>query len=216
MRVRVKVCGITTAEAVGAAIDAGADAVGFVFAPSPRRLDPRRAADLAALVPPPVARVGVFRHPSPEDAAIARLVPLDVIQSDWPDLPVLRDAAPATSFVPVFRDSASIADEVAAFLVAHPGTRCILAEGPRSGVGIAPDWSRLAPIARRIRLILAGGLTPENVADAIRTVRPYAVDVSSGVESGRGVKDPVKIRAFLSAVRDAEPVGAPDSTDHRP
>ena len=79
-----------------------------------------------------------------------------------------------------------------------------MVEGPKSGTGVPTDWSVCSALTRRTRVILAGGLNPDNVAQAIRTVRPYAVDVSSGVESGPGVKDPIKIRDFIQAIRSAE------------
>ena len=207
MRTRIKICGVRTPDAVRAAVNAGADAVGFVFSDSPRRVRPREAAGLATLLPPFVARVAVFRHPDPtEVAATLLLFPADLVQTEagpaleagavdrarW--LPVLHDgpgrlAGPDGSGDPAGTDGTGFA--------------LLEAEG-RGGRGVRPDWERAAALARRLRLVLAGGLTPENVEEAIRRVRPWAVDVSSGVESEPGVKDPDRIEAFAAAVRRAD------------
>lgn len=198
MRVFVKICGLTTAEAVHAAIEAGADAVGFVFAPSPRRLAPEEAADLGAQVPPGILRVAVMRHPLPEEwdevAAIARP---DWLQTEARDFAALK-LPPGVGALPVYRDvpgmdTGALAREDRA-----------LFEAPASGAGQVPDWERARSLAPLTRLVLAGGLTPANVAEAIRRVRPWGVDVSSGVEESRGVKDPARIKAFVAAVRRAE------------
>jgi phosphoribosylanthranilate isomerase len=108
-------------------------------------------------------------------------------------------------FLPVVRDGLDAERAVESLASANPNRRVpVLFESVESGEGRQPDWDRAARLAQRVRLVLAGGLTAENVADAIARVRPYAVDVSTGVEARRGVKDPAKIVAFLSAVRDAE------------
>jgi phosphoribosylanthranilate isomerase len=150
--------------------------------------------------------VAVFRHPSPKDveSVLGRVRP-DVVQTE-PDPAVLAVVPPGISWLPVFHDRGSLVSDALDY-VGQPHNRAgaVLLEAPgRGGRGIAPDWSRAKELAANIPVILAGGLTPENVGDAIRLVRPYAVDVSSGVESSPGHKDPGRIRAFLRAVRQAE------------
>jgi phosphoribosylanthranilate isomerase len=198
MRVRVKICGLTSPDAVDAAVAAGADAVGFVLAESPRRVSPDVAARLAERVPPFVTRVAVFRHPSVEEIAAC----LDEFEPDLLQLePASMGVVPArqqSRVIPVLHDSDDLLDEIAG-----AGARVHL-EGPgRGGRGIPVDRTRAREAAGRCQLVLAGGLNPGNVADAIRDVRPFAVDVSSGVESAPGVKDPALIKEFIDAVRSA-------------
>ncbi len=198
MRVWVKICGLTSEAALHAAIEAGADAVGFVFAASPRRVLAREAARLAARVPAGILRVAVMRHPLPAqwDEVAAVLQP-DWLQTEAGDFALLR-LPPGVQKLPVYRD---VADLDSAALGREDRA---LFEAPASGTGEAPDWDRAARLAPLTRLVLAGGLTPENVGEAIRRVRPWGVDVSSGVESALGIKDPAKIAAFIAAVRRAE------------
>lgn len=198
MRVWVKICGLTNAESLQAAIEAGADAVGFVFVASPRRLLPGAAARLVAQVPPGILRVAVMRHPLPgEWDEVARVVRPDWLQTEAGDFRTLQ-LPPGIEALPVYRDLPGL-DSAA--LGREPRA---LFEAPASGTGEAPDWDRAARLAPLTRLVLAGGLTPENVGEAIRRVRPWGVDVSSGVESTRGIKDPERVRAFIAAVRRAE------------
>lgn len=197
-RIFVKICGLTTEDALRAAIEAGADAVGFVFAASPRRLTPQQAADLSGAVPPGIVRVAVMRHPlAGEWTEIAGLVRPDWLQTDVQDFAVLR-LPPGVEALPVYRDV--------------PGLDCsgmaredrALFEAGASGTGSLPDWNRARECATLTRLVLAGGLHPGNVGEAIRRVRPWGVDVSSGVETRPGLKDPERIAAFITAVRRAE------------
>ena len=221
MRVRVKICGITEPGALAAAVDAGADAVGFVMATSERRIEPTLAAELARDLPPFMTSVAVFRYPTvPELQSMAARFEPHLIQAE-PGRDVLNEVH-RSRLLPVFHDSDSLTTRVGQYFEVHTGARTILLEGPgRGGRGVRPDWARASRATQHGRLILAGGLTPENVGDAIRAVRPYGVDVSSGVESSRGVKDPALILAFLQAVREAE-AGleedgpALDSTSERP
>lgn len=198
MRIFVKICGLRTPEMVRWAVEAGADAVGFVLAESPRRVTTGEAAALAALVPPGILRVAVLRHPAPAEwQAVVEQVRPDWIQTDAADLAGLPKP-PGVGILPVYRDvpgldSGPLAREDRA-----------LFEAAASGVGLSPDWDRARQLAGLTRLVLAGGLDPGNVAEAIRRVRPWGVDVSSGVESARGIKDPARIRAFIAAVRGAE------------
>jgi phosphoribosylanthranilate isomerase len=194
----VKICGLKTERAVAAAVAAGADAVGFVFAESPRRVTPARAMDLCRDLPPIIMKVAVMRHPAPGDwEAVWSGFDPDWLQTDAVDLPALALPEPVTA-LPVYRDHPAL-DEAAA-----AGADLLLFEAAVSGQGLRADWDRAARLASRTRVILAGGLTPENVGEAIRRVRPFGVDVSSGVESRPGVKDPARIEDFVAAVREAE------------
>jgi len=187
----VKICGITSTEAAEAAVEAGADAVGFVFAESPREVTPERALELAAAVPRTVKRVAVLRHPP---RALWQRV-LEVFEPDWlqtdaEDLAEIELPRNCTA-LPVYRDGRA----------PNTAPTRLLFEGAKSGSGRTADWDAARALAARCELILAGGLDAANVADAIRTVRPWGVDVSSGVERRHGEKDPQKIREFIARVR---------------
>lgn len=188
----VKVCGLTDAAAVAAAIEAGVDAVGFVFAPSKRRVTPSQAAELARAVPANIERAAVMQHPTQQlvDEVLAVFRP-DVLQTDWEDLATLQLPA-QLRVVSVLRAGR----ELPAQLMSR-----FLFEGERSGTGETADWSRAAQLVSRGELILAGGLNAANVAEAVRRVRPFGVDVSSGVEATPGVKDPAKIFEFVRIAR---------------
>ena len=191
-----KGCGLRSASDVEASVDAGADAVGLVFHPaSPRHLTIAEAREVASAVPPGVARVAVFLRPDPSEvAAIVRAVSPDFVQADRASLAALGPDVAART-LPVLRDAEPVVD---------PLPPLLLYEGAHSGAGQRADWSRAAALAGRTRLVLAGGLDARCVGDAIRTVRPYGVDVSSGVEATRGVKDPGMIHEFVEAARSAE------------
>ena len=193
----VKICGLRTEEHVQAAIAAGADAVGFVFAESVRRVDPSQAAAIANTVPDTVKKVAVMLHPSnAEWQTVLREFSPDVLQTDADDFADL-DVPGTIERWPVYREGNGVTDTL--FLA---GT--FLYEGAKSGQGQTVDWSRAADIAKRGNMILAGGLGAANVAEAIATVRPFGVDVSSAVESAPGTKDPVLIVEFIKAARAAE------------
>jgi phosphoribosylanthranilate isomerase len=197
MTIWVKICGLRSPDAVAAAVAAGADAVGFVFhASSPRHVEPAAAAALARAVPPGVLKVAVTRHPTQSeiDAIIADFRP-DALQTDAADLAALSLPA-ALGCLPVLRTGAMLP-------AALPG-RCLY-ESADSGCGTSADWQQARALARRTELVLAGGLTAANVAAAIAAVRPFGVDVSSGVESAPGRKDSGKIRDFIAAARAAAP-----------
>jgi len=191
----VKVCGLTTPDAVAAAVDAGVNAVGFVFAESKRRVAALQAAELARAVPRNVLRVAVMLHPSQAelDEVWSQFRP-DVLQTDVNDLAALR-VPTELRVTPVFRAGR----ELPATLPPR-----LLFEGPLSGTGETTDWSAAASLAARTQLILAGGLSPANVAKAISIARPFGVDVSSGVEARPGVKDPQKIYDFVRNARAAD------------
>jgi phosphoribosylanthranilate isomerase len=199
--VRLKICGLTREADVGAAVAAGADAIGFVLWPdSPRAVSAARAAALGRLLPPWTARVGVMVAPSPDDAAAAvRDARLTALQ-----LHGVLDVAPYADLgVPLVLVRAL---DVAEAEPTPPGATLMLdAHDPvrHGGTGRTIDWSRAAAIAAREPIVLAGGLTADNVAEAVTRVRPYGVDVSSGVEDTPGLKSSSRIAAFADALRRA-------------
>jgi len=192
----IKICGLRTADAVEAAAAAGANAVGFVFhEASPRNLALDAARELQRAVPRGIDRVAVFLHPSQAlvDAVLESVAP-DWLQADADDLATLRLPA-AQRLLPVLRSGRRMPEALPA--------RCLF-ESARSGMGERADWTAAARLARATQLVLAGGLHPANVAKAVRDVRPFGVDVSSGVERERGVKDAALIGEFIRAARAAE------------
>lgn len=190
----VKICGMTTPEAVEAAIAARVDAIGFVFSPSPRRLTPTEAARLASPARGRLSCIAVTQHPSQQllDEIVAAFKP-DVWQSDAEDGPSLQ-APEGLAVLPVLRSGRAAPQRLPAR---------VLYEGPHSGTGVACDWSGALALAGRTELVLAGGLTAATVGAAIEAVGPFGVDVSSGVEKRRGVKSPEKILQFAEAARSA-------------
>lgn len=192
----IKICGMTTPEAVAAAVDAGADAIGFIFAKSPRRLTPQAAAELARPARGQVRCVAVTRHPSQAlvEEICAVLSP-DILQTDATDLAALHLPA-SLERLPVLRAGSALPPQLPAR---------VLFEGPVSGSGVAADWEAARSLARRTELVLAGGLNAANVAAAIARVCPFGVDVSSGVETRPGVKSPAAIVEFVAAARAAVP-----------
>ena len=203
----VKICGLTNELHVQVAVEAGADAVGFVFADSVRRVEPLQAARIASLVPETVKRVAVMLHPSNEEwqAVFRDFVP-DVLQTDVADFKNL-DVPNSVESWPVYREGNTVPDTVLpggnrVSGIVFSGT--YLYEGARSGSGETVDWSRAAERAKVGNMILAGGLSVGNVAEAISIVRPFGVDVSSAVESAPGEKDSQLIREFIIAAKAAE------------
>jgi phosphoribosylanthranilate isomerase len=194
----IKVCGLRTAQAIEAAAAAGADAVGFVFhAASPRHLDVAAASELASGVPRGMEKVAVFLHPSQAlvDAAVEAIGP-GWVQTDAEDFAMLT-LGPGQKPLPVHRTRRTVAPRTVS-----PAGR-FLVESARSGAGEVADWRAAALLASHGELVLAGGLTTANVGEAIAVVRPFGIDVSSGVESSRGVKDARMILEFVSAARAA-------------
>jgi len=210
MRIRVKICGITRAEDARVAVDAGADALGFVFvSASPRCVAPETAASIAEGLPPFVARVALLVDADPAVARdLLERTGMDTVQfhgDEPPDLcrsfrdrfrvvKALRVRGPETlEHIAAYRGSAD-AILLDAWVAGTPG-----------GTGKRFDWDLAAAAGQQgMPVVLAGGLTPENVASAIRQARPFAVDVSSGVEESPGRKDPSRVRAFLRAVAVAD------------
>ncbi|WP_446831135.1 phosphoribosylanthranilate isomerase [Candidatus Foliamicus sp.] len=198
MSLFVKICGVKTAEAVSAAATAGASAIGFNFyPPSPRCLAPQQAANLAEAVPEHILRVAVMLRPVQSDweKVFADFRP-DCLQADADSLARLM-LPPEIRTLPVYRDHEEFDPHTV-----PPASRCLF-EGARSGHGEQPSWERAARLARHAQVLLAGGLDPGNVGDAVRRVRPWGVDVASGVESAPGVKDSAAITAFVRAARSA-------------
>jgi phosphoribosylanthranilate isomerase len=190
----IKICGLTDEAAVSAALQAGVDAIGFVLSPSPRQLPAAQAARLAAPARGRALCIAVTRHPKQALLdEIARDFKPDGWQTDINDLSVLR-IPQLLPILPVLRSGSSA-------LESPP--RRFLYEGPASGQGVTSDWNEAARLATQSQLILAGGLTPDNVTAAIAAVRPFGVDVSSGVEERPGKKSPELIAAFVARARVA-------------
>lgn len=204
MRTRVKICGVTTPDDAAMIARLGADAVGVVFAESKRRVDVTRAREIGAALPLFVSLVGVFMdQPSQYVGEVADAVPLDFVQLHGTELPtdvtaigrrVIKrlNVRPGTTRDDVFRLASEYRDASAILL------------DPGAGDGKTFDWSIALGFAPSQRLIISGGLTPANVGEVVRLLRPMAVDVASGVERSPGVKDEAKVRAFLHAVRSAD------------
>jgi len=198
---KVKICGLKEQQHVRAAVEAGADAIGFVFAPSKRQISIEQAHQLAKDVPGEVLKIGVFVNPSVEELrAAVEGVPLDYVQFHGEETPefIHQQGYPAIKALSV-RDKEDVRAaanyNVDYYLFDAPGTDF------KGGSGHTFDWTllELAGISRD-KLILAGGLKAENIAEAVSLVSPYMVDVSSGVETD-GIKDEAKINAFIQAVK---------------
>ena len=216
----VKICGITNVEDAQAAVDAGADALGFVFAPSPRRISPHAAKGIIAALPRKVETVGVFVNQKAkvilETAEKARLTGVQLHGDESLDFAANLDANlgpnPTLRVIPVFpmRRIQEMAASGGAFVKLSGGLHTVLvdssARGKRGGSGQTWDWElgkALIEIFRHgVRIIVAGGLTPANVGDAILALRPWGVDVSSGVERQPGKKDHERVRAFVKAAKN--------------
>ena len=211
MRTRIKVCGITRSDDAWRAVELGVDALGFVFWPgSPRCVSLRQAARIAGALPPFVATVGVFvNQPLDEIRTVAAGVGLSAIQLHGDEPPGAWGSVPGRCIKAVGVgsgfDPAGVAAWPAAIwplLDAHDPAR-------RGGTGRAVDWDIAAEVSRTRRIILAGGLDASNIGEAIARVRPFAVDVASGVEREPGIKDPDRLRAFVERVAAADAAQVP-------
>jgi phosphoribosylanthranilate isomerase len=202
---RVKICGVTTVEDALLAAELGAAAIGLVFWPgSPRLVEIKEAKAIVAVLPPFVAAVGVFVDQPEHAAYLAREIGLSAVQFHGDEPPDSYRGFPVRVIkaVPVRDDTAA----EAAAAVPSSATVLLDAHDPvrRGGTGRPIDWTIAARIARQRPVILSGGLTPANAAEAVAAVAPYAIDVSSGVEMVFGRKDPAKLRALFSALRAAD------------
>jgi phosphoribosylanthranilate isomerase len=201
----VKTCGITRPQDAERAVALGATAIGFIFWPSsPRRVDPETARAIGQLVPASVMKVGVFVDaPAEELARTVREAGLDAVQLHGSESPTIVRGLEAR----VIKAIALGSPDAEAQIVQWTGTTLLLdAHDPvrHGGTGRVVDWDRAAGLARHHKVILAGGLNPENVAEAVRRVRPAGIDVSSGVEQTPGVKDLVKLAALFEALAGVE------------
>ena len=205
MRTRIKICGITSVEDGLAAARAGADAIGFVFYPkSPRYVEPARAAEIARALPPFVDVVALFVNEAPETVrAVLATVPVNILQFHGDE-----DEAYCRQFDRPYYKAARMRPEfdLVQYAASFPTAQAILLDAFVEGYGGGGhtfDWS-LIPSGLSRPIVLSGGLTVDNVTEAVRCVRPPAVDVSSGVEISKGVKDHAKIAAFIAGVRNAD------------
>ncbi|MDR3686897.1 MAG: phosphoribosylanthranilate isomerase [Coriobacteriia bacterium] len=205
-RTRIKICGITNTHDAALAVAAGADAVGVIFAPSPRQVTVEQAVAALADVPPPVARVGVFVDPSAEQVARAvEACGLTAVQLSGHESPEVCDLVP----VPVLKAIHIGTDfplEMAEPYRGHAAALLLdtLVPGKAGGTSQAFNWLTLGVLPGWAPSFIAGGLKPDNIAACVAALRPFAVDVSSGVEASPGIKDPDKIVAFCAAVRGAD------------
>jgi phosphoribosylanthranilate isomerase len=204
-RPRVKVCGITRREDAALAVALGADALGFIFwSKSPRAIEPAVARAVHAALPPLVSRVGVFVNASPTDVA-------EVVRTAGHDVVQLHGDEPAESYAGVgarVMKVASLETEVdVARVIAWPEAVTPLVDAVdrerRGGTGRVADWVLAARVAAARPMLLAGGLNPANVGEALARVRPWGVDVSSGVEDAPGIKNPARLRAFFESLAAA-------------
>lgn len=204
-RTRIKICGLTREADVDAAVAAGADAIGFVlYPPSPRALTPDRAAALAQRLPPFVQPVLLFVNPEPDWLAAALVaVPGALLQFHGDETPA-QCVAPQRPYLRALRMAPGV--DLLDCARRFPGACALLLDAPVEGYGGGGkvfDWS-LIPAGVPCPVVLSGGLNPANVIDGIARVRPWAVDVSSGVERSKGVKDTALVRRFCEAVREAD------------
>jgi phosphoribosylanthranilate isomerase len=217
-RTRIKICGITREEDLRAAVDAGADALGFVFYPkSPRYLTPGQAARLAAALPPYVSAVALFVNPTAEEVqAVLDAAPVALVQFHGDETAgecARIAAAVRRPFVRAYRvkpdtSASDLLECEREYRAASPWFSGLLLDtyvDAYGGAGKVFDWS-LIPKELAPRVVLSGGLSVQNATDAVQRVRPFAVDISSGVEQQKGIKDARKIAAFIAAVRAADAI----------
>ena len=207
---RIKICGITRSEDALVCAQAGADAIGLVFyPPSPRHVVAAQAAVIARALPPFVTTVGLFVNPGAEQVeAVLSEVHLDMLQFHGDEPPEFC-ASFGVPYLKAIRVKAGV--DLVQCAIRYQAAKGLLldayVEGTPGGTGLSFDWE-LIPTELPLPVILSGGLQPANIVDAIRRVRPWAVDVSSGVEASKGIKDAAKISAFIEGVRKGcEPQG---------
>jgi phosphoribosylanthranilate isomerase len=202
MRTRIKICGITRLEDARGAVKAGADAIGLVFhAASPRAVAPEQAAAIVKQLPPFITTVGLFVDASRERVAeVLNTVPLDLLQFHGEEAPEACSGHGRPWIKAIrMRDSVDLEQMRERYSEASGLLLDTYRAGVPGGTGERFDWDRIPPRLRS-EIILAGGLSPQNVEQAVRQVRPYAVDVSGGVEAAKGIKDADKMAAFIAGV----------------
>jgi len=205
LRVFVKICGCTSQHDAELAVAAGADAVGFILAPSPRQVTPAFVAEVVAALPPETVTIGVFRDEAPERVVEAvRACRLTGAQLHGGESPATTRYVRERIGLVI---KAFDAEDAALERAAEHRADVLLLEGAQPGSGKVFDWALCERVPPGARVLLAGGLRPSNVAEAIATVRPWGVDAATGVESEPGRKDPGKVRAFVAAARLAAPPG---------
>ena len=203
--VRIKICGITNEEDALAAARLGADAIGFIFAPSPRQIAPERAKQIVEVIPPFVLTVGVFVDTGPEEVArVASLCSLDVLQFHGGESSAYCGSFDRRIIKAIRMQSRKDLDGLTEYSGAVHGLLLdTYVPNQHGGTGQTFDWSLAVEAKKHGRIILAGGLNPENVVMAIEQVKPYAVDASSGVERSPGLKDHAKMARFIENVYEA-------------
>jgi phosphoribosylanthranilate isomerase len=208
----VKICGITNEDDALLAVAMGADAISFVFAPSPRQVAAAQVRDIVRRLPPEILTIGVFRDESPQRVVeVTQTAGLGGVQLHGHESP--EDARFVKERVDVLIQ-AFVAGDDALQRSDEWGADIILIDSPTPGSGQVFDWSLAEGAPQGRRIMLAGGLDPDNVADAIARVKPWGVDVSSGVESEPGRKDPRKVRAFVANAKEAgRQIAAPEVDD---
>jgi phosphoribosylanthranilate isomerase len=210
----VKICGITNEDDALLAVAMGADAVGFVFAPSPRQVAPQQVYDITRRLPPEVLTVGVFRDDLPERVVHqAMFAGVKAVQLHGRETPE-QTAYVARHFRWVIKAFSAGSAQLAK--AGQWGTDLILVDAPNPGGGKVFDWTLAGEAPGDLKLILAGGLTPDNVAEAVTAVEPWGVDVSSGVEAAPGRKDATLVRKFIANARAAAPTPYLGDDDYYP
>jgi phosphoribosylanthranilate isomerase len=199
----VKICGTTSEDDALLAVAMGAEMVGFIFAPSPRQIAPQKASDIAKRMPREIIPVGVFRDEAPQRVVeIAQRSGMGAVQLHG------HETAAQTRWirerVPIVIKAFAAGDERVAH-AADYGADVVLLDAPSPGSGKVFDWALAAEVPTGQAFMIAGGLTPDNVAGAVVRTRPWGVDVVSGVERSPGAKDPAKLRAFVAAAKAADP-----------
>jgi phosphoribosylanthranilate isomerase len=205
----VKICGITSEEDALLAIAMGADALGFIFAPSPRQVTPAKVREIIRRLPPEVLTIGVFRDELPSHVLeIMNVARMHGAQMHGHETPAMVHEVVKGSR---FAIKAVVAGSVDARRAHEFHTNVVLVDGVQPGSGRLIDWSLISEIPDSVRVLLSGGLTSENVTAGIQQVRPWGVDVCSGVERVPGHKDPIKLREFIATVRAADQTPVEDA-----
>jgi len=210
----IKICGTTSEEDALLAVALGADSVGFIFAPSPRQIAPAVAGDITKRLPPEIVTVGVFRNESRERVVEAvNRNGLKAAQLHGRETP--ETVAWVAERVPMTIKAFSAGDPAVGRADEY-GADVVMLDAASPGSGQVFDWALAGEVPDGVRVLLAGGLDPDNVASAIARIKPWGVDVATGVERSPGHKDPAKLRAFILAARQAEPPSYEGDEDDAP